>query len=106
MADVLNSSIDESVIDNVNTENEKAVVSEIIICMQAIDDVDSTIERNIIDCFENNRKSMVNHAITTLMECSDIDMAIAKNKTIISFDDVLRKECQHIVDGLKGKIKV
>lgn len=106
MADVLNSSIDESVIDNVNTDNEKAVVSEIIICMQAIDDVASTIERNIIDCFENNRKSMVNHAITTLMECSDIDMAIAKNKTIISFDDVLRKECQHIVDGLKGKIKV
>jgi len=106
MADVLNSSIDESAIDNVNADNEKAVVSEIIICMQAIDDVSSTIERNIIDCFENNRKSMVNHAITTLMECSDIDMAIAKNKTIISFDDVLRKECQHIVDGLKDKIKV
>lgn len=106
MADILISSIDESVIDNANIDNERAVVSEIIICMQAIDDVASTIEKNIIDCFENNRKSMVNHAITTLMECADIDVAIAKNKTIISFDDVLRKECQYIVDGLKDKIKV
>lgn len=106
MADVLNSSIGESVIDNVNIDNQNSIVSEIIICMQAIDDVAFNIEKNIIDCFESNRKSMVNHAINTLMECSDIDAAIAKNKTIISFDDVLRKECHCIVDGLKDKIKV
>lgn len=46
MADILISSIDESVIDNANIDNERAVVSEIIICMQAIDDVASTIEKH------------------------------------------------------------
>lgn len=87
------------------TVNEKGS-AKIANCFQTIDEIASTIEKNIVDCFENNRKLMVNHAINSLTQCEDIDAAFAHNKTIITFDDILRKECHQMIDGFKERIEL
>ena len=88
-----------------NTVNENSS-AKIANCFQTIDEIASTIEKNIVDCFENNRKLMVNHAINSLTQCKDIDAAFSQNKTIITFDDILRKECHQIIDGFKERIEM
>ena len=93
-----------SVVESFSESNQ--VMSNVAQHLQAIDDIAATIEKNISDCFENNRKLMINHVISTLTECgNDINAAYEKNKAIISFDDVLKKECQVIIDGFRDRMK-